>query len=89
MAAESRQARLAMRTVVVASTLLVVVGLAVALTVEQRASFGWFAYAPLSQTVFVPGLGVWPQTVWGLILAGIGLVGLGFGVGWLVATRRR
>ncbi|WP_345801805.1 hypothetical protein AAIB33_01490 [Microbacterium sp. AZCO] len=86
--ASADRTRIAMRLVVAASAVLVVVGMAMALLAEQQAAFGWFAYAPLSQTVFVPGLGIWPQTVWWLALTGVGLLGLGFGVGWLVAARR-
>jgi cytochrome c oxidase subunit 1 len=43
------------------------------LTPQGAASFGWFAYAPLSDTTFTPGLGgnLW---VFGLALAGFGTI---------------
>jgi len=43
------------------------------LTPQGAASFGWFAYAPLSSTTFTPGLGgnLW---VFGLALAGFGTI---------------
>lgn len=43
------------------------------LTPQGAASFGWFAYAPLSNTTFTPGLGgnLW---VFGLGLAGFGTI---------------
>jgi len=43
------------------------------LTPQGAASFGWFAYAPLSSTTFSPGLGgdLW---VFGLALAGFGTI---------------
>ena len=43
------------------------------LTPQGAASFGWFAYAPLSNTTFSPGLGgdLW---VFGLALAGFGTI---------------
>ena len=42
-------------------------------TPQGAASFGWFAYAPLSNTTFTPGLGgdLW---VFGLALAGFGTI---------------
>jgi cytochrome c oxidase subunit 1 len=43
------------------------------LTPQGAASFGWFAYAPLSSTTFTPGVGgnLW---VFGLALAGFGTI---------------
>ena len=43
------------------------------LTPQGAASFGWFAYAPLSDTTFTPGLGgdLW---VFGLVLQGFGTI---------------
>ncbi|MFE6968641.1 hypothetical protein [Isoptericola sp. NPDC057653] len=50
------------------------------------ASFGWFAYAPLSDTVFVPGssrlMGMW-------VLFGLGALLTGLGGGFLLGRRRR
>ncbi|WP_442878573.1 aa3-type cytochrome oxidase subunit I [Brachybacterium sp. J153] len=51
-------------------SLIVVAGF---LTPQGAASFGWFAYAPLSDTTFTPGLGgdLW---VFGLALQGFGTI---------------
>lgn len=51
-------------------SLIVVAGF---LTPQGAASFGWFAYAPLSDTTFSPGLGgdLW---VFGLALQGFGTI---------------
>src|SRR5699024_7698695 len=40
---------------------------------QGAASFGWFAYAPLSNTTYTPGLGG-NLFVFGLILAGFGTI---------------
>jgi cytochrome c oxidase subunit 1 len=50
-----------------------IVAVAGYLTPQGAASFGWFAYAPLSNTTFTPGLGgnLW---VFGLALAGFGTI---------------
>jgi heme/copper-type cytochrome/quinol oxidase subunit 1 len=50
------------------------------------ASFGWFAYAPLSGTAFVPSLSPPPGLVLAVVAAGGVLVGLGAG---LALGRRR
>ncbi|HWJ85578.1 MAG TPA: hypothetical protein VNR62_09115 [Cellulomonas sp.] len=49
-------------------------------------SFGWFAYAPLSETVYSPGLGTSAWVGVGLLV--VGLLTLG-GVGGYVLGRRR
>ncbi|NYO01877.1 cbb3-type cytochrome c oxidase subunit I, partial [Salmonella enterica] len=43
------------------------------LTPQGAASFGWFAYAPLSNTTYSPGVGgdLW---VFGLVLQGFGTI---------------
>lgn len=43
------------------------------LTPDGAASFGWFAYTPLSNAVYSPGLGgdLW---VFGLVLTGFGTI---------------
>jgi cytochrome c oxidase subunit 1 len=50
-----------------------IVAVAGYLTPQGAASFGWFAYAPLSNTTFTPGLGgnLW---VFGLAMAGFGTI---------------
>ncbi|WP_141389835.1 hypothetical protein [Cellulosimicrobium cellulans] len=71
-------------TVVLAALLVVGVGLLVAASwvASRPASFGWFAYAPVSGTVFVPP-GVF-GTGRSAFLAGSGALLVGGAVGFLV-----
>ncbi|WP_157277098.1 hypothetical protein [Oerskovia sp. Root22] len=70
----------------VAGVLLVGVGGWLASRSYGAASFGWFAYAPLSGAVYEPSR-PWSQVL-GLVAAGAGLLVLGFVAGWVVARRR-
>lgn len=82
--------RTGITVVLVVSGLALIAGIALVLATSMTiASFGWFAYAPLSGQMFVPGPGVQPWMAGGLLLAGFGLLGVGFGAGWLLAVRRR
>lgn len=49
------------------------------------ASFGWFAYAPLSGTTFVPGSS---RLVVMSVLLGVGTLLVGLGGGFLLGRRR-
>jgi len=51
-------------------------------------SFGWFAYAPLSDTAYVPPF-VQPQTVAGLAVIALGLVLVAGWVGFVIGRRDR
>ncbi|MET3367436.1 UNVERIFIED_CONTAM: heme/copper-type cytochrome/quinol oxidase subunit 1 [Jeotgalibacillus campisalis] len=68
----------------------VIVGLIVAWT-NQSTSFGWFAYAPLSDTVFVGNGGamVSQGTQLGLVVTVIGLLVLAFWAGFAIGRRSR
>lgn len=59
--------------------LLVAVGGITVLRAEQEVSFGWFAYAPMSDTTFAPGVTVLrTSTLWAwasVVAGGIVLVG--------------
>lgn len=70
-----------------ASATLVGLGL---LTRSQTrpSSFGWFAYAPLSETIFVPPV-LDPGGIIGAVLLGLGLIALGFLVGLRIGRRQR
>ncbi|NRG41300.1 hypothetical protein HRK28_10245 [Rathayibacter sp. VKM Ac-2835] len=73
-----------------AGVLLVVIGIIVAATTPSEVSFGWFAYAPLSETMFSPvGTMVVPpgQATAGALIV-LGLLVLAFCAGWLLARRR-
>lgn len=56
----------------------------------RTSAFGWFAYAPLSDDVFVPQVapGLARQRV-GDVLIALGLLACGFVAGVLVGRRRR
>jgi len=47
---------------------------------------GWFAYAPLSETTYLPPRP--PSHSLGLVALGAGLLLLGFVAGWVAARRR-
>ncbi|WP_225228495.1 MULTISPECIES: hypothetical protein [Oerskovia] len=70
----------------VVGVLLVGVGAWLASRPYWWTSFGWFAYAPLADTTFVPPR-PWAQTL-GMVALGVGLLVLGFVAGWVVARRR-
>ncbi|QNE47194.1 hypothetical protein F1C58_09995 [Glaciihabitans sp. INWT7] len=67
---------------------LAITGLILLLRPDPPASFGWFAFVPLSSTTFVP-------TPWfsstlhaaGAILIGVGIAALVFCLGWRVGRR--
>ncbi|MBF0671620.1 MAG: hypothetical protein IR160_03440 [Salinibacterium sp.] len=61
--------------------LTVVTGAAIGLTQQAPASFGWFAYAPISESVFMPMM---PSSLPGLILVGTGLLITGVGIGGML-----
>lgn len=64
---------------------LIVAGLAIEIEQASTASFGWYAYAPLSHTVFAPAIRPAVWTARGLIV--LGLVVAGFWAGLLVGRR--
>lgn len=61
--------------------LSVVTGAAISLAQQPSASFGWLAYAPISDSAFVPMM---PATLPGLILVGAGLLVTGVGIGGML-----
>ena len=73
------------------ASVLLVAGIAlVAAMPATVASFGWFAYAPLSGQMFLPGLVIQPWVAAGIALAAVGLLGIGLalilGIGMRVAS---
>ncbi|MCM6761836.1 hypothetical protein NB037_05325 [Rathayibacter sp. ZW T2_19] len=73
--------------------LLLTAGVVVALATPREISFGWFAYAPLSDSLFPPPgtlLVRWEQLV-AAALAVLGLLVLAFGAGtrWVSRGGRR
>ena len=75
--------------VVVLAALLVLTGTLLMLLPTEPTTIGWFAYAPLPQTVFVPDAGVLvsPRALVGLILAAVGALALAVWGGWAFARR--
>ncbi|MBN9201467.1 MAG: hypothetical protein ABS61_00770 [Microbacterium sp. SCN 70-18] len=72
----------------IAGFVLILIGIAT----PPSASFGWFAYAPLSNFAYVagaPGLAIPPMTAAGFTLFVVGLAGVAFLVGIRVGARRR
>jgi heme/copper-type cytochrome/quinol oxidase subunit 1 len=66
------------------------VGLALMINGQTQSTFGWFAYAPLSDKSFSPAatfLSARGQT--GLTIAVIGAIVFAFCSGWMLASRRR
>ncbi|RHA39818.1 hypothetical protein D1825_11305 [Cellulomonas rhizosphaerae] len=54
---------------------------------SRSATFGWFAYAPLSESVYSPG--ILTTTDWvGLALVAVGLLALGAVGGYALGRRR-
>ncbi|MFI2105054.1 hypothetical protein ACH436_17305 [Isoptericola sp. NPDC019693] len=72
-----------------AAVLSMVVGAGMVVWVLTRpvgyASAGWFAYAPLSDTLFVPGSS---RLVVMQVLFGVGALLVGLGAGFLLGRRR-
>jgi heme/copper-type cytochrome/quinol oxidase subunit 1 len=74
---------------VVLGAVAVVIGLVLLLLPSDQASFGWFAYAPLSGTTFFPPGGLLsPRSQIGMVLFVVGLVLLAFGAGWMLGQRQ-
>jgi heme/copper-type cytochrome/quinol oxidase subunit 1 len=72
-------------SMVVLGAVAAVIGLVLLLVPSGQASFGWFAYAPLSDTTFFPpGVQLSPHRQIGSALLPIGLLILAFGAGWLL-----
>lgn len=73
----------------IAGFVLILIGIATPVSVS---SFGWFAYQPLANAAFVPGIGgmaIAPVTAIGFTLFTVGLVGVAFLAGIRVGARGR
>ncbi|TFC15157.1 hypothetical protein [Cryobacterium sp. MDB2-10] len=76
-------------SMVVLGAVAVVIGLVLLLAPGDQASFGWFAYAPLSNTTFSPiGLQLSPRSQIGIAMFVVGLAVLAFGAGWMLGQRQ-
>lgn len=74
---------------VVLGAAIAVIGLALFLIPSASASFGWFAYQPLSNTTFFPsGVPLTTRSQTGIVLFIGGLVLFAFGAGWALGQRQ-
>ncbi len=82
-------------TGLVVSAILVVIGIVIVVVVMNplngggATAFGWFAYQPLANAVFVPGnlVVLTPSMMLGTGLTVLGLLGLAFLLGLRLGTR--
>ena len=49
--------------------------------------FGWFAYVPLSESVFTPGVVLETAHLWGAALGAVGLIACSWAGGYLAGRR--
>ena len=76
-------------SIVVLGAVAAVIGLVLLLLPNGQASFGWFAYAPLSDTTFFPPGGLLsPRSQIAMAVSIVGLVVLAFGAGWMLGQRQ-
>ncbi|MDY7529364.1 MULTISPECIES: hypothetical protein [unclassified Cryobacterium] len=82
---ESNRSRRVSVSMVVLGAVAAVIGLVLLLLPSNQASFGWYAYAPLSDSTFLPPGGLFsPQNQIGMVVFIVGLVVLAFGAGWML-----
>jgi heme/copper-type cytochrome/quinol oxidase subunit 1 len=82
----------ALLVVLILSGVLVVGGVVlVAVSSQTPASFGWFAYQPMSGSLFAPGgfVVLTQPAIVGAFVAGVGVVGLSAATGFMVGRRVR
>ena len=73
---------------VVLGAVAAVIGVVLLLVPGEQASFGWFAYQPLSNTTFIPsGELLTPLRQIGIALLAVGVASLSFGAGWMFGRR--
>ena len=69
-----------------AGLVLTVIGVLVFVLVPSTGG-GWFAYAPLSDQAFVPGVSLGRAHLWGAAAGIVGLVLTGWAAGYLTGRR--
>lgn len=82
------RSRLTLPAAAVLAGLLVAVGAWLLWHSSRPTTVGWFAYSPLSETVYAPG-GLTTADWAGLALVGVGLLALGAVGGYALGRRRR
>ena len=83
----ARSVRLWLVLAAAVTVAVLVVGVWLMVRPASGATFGWFAYAPMSETVYAPGR---DSSDWlGLSLVVVGALGLGALGGYALGRRRR
>ncbi|KQP01670.1 hypothetical protein [Leifsonia sp. Leaf264] len=76
--------------VAIAGGIVALIGMIALLVPAPAASFGWFAYQPLDQSVFLPSMSLLsPTTIWGALALTVGLLVVAFSAGFLIGRRTR
>lgn len=84
----SRTRRGAVVALVLGSVVAIGGLVAVSIPIPQQASFGWFAYAPLSAATFAAtGVFLGPTAIAGLVALVVGVGLAAFAAGWMLARR--
>ena len=74
----------------IAGLVATITGVVLVATSAPSASFGWFAYAPLSSVTFTPdGTFLNSQQLMGLVVGVLGLLLVAFSAGWSLGVRVR
>ena len=71
----------------IAGAIVALVGMIALLIPAPAATFGWVAYQPLAETVFLPPALLTPTTIWGALAITVGLIVVAFSAGFLVGRR--
>ena len=86
---KANSSRRVVASLVVLGAVAAVIGLVLLMLPSGQASVGWFAYAPLSNTTFIPpGVLLSPRSQFGIVLFIVGVVSLAFGAGWTLGQRQ-
>ncbi|TFV99668.1 hypothetical protein [Orlajensenia leifsoniae] len=71
----------------IAGAVVALIGMIALLIPAPTASFGWVAYQPLAETVFLPSPLPTPTAIWGALAITVGLIVVAFSAGFLVGRR--
>ncbi|WP_157487945.1 MULTISPECIES: hypothetical protein [unclassified Leifsonia] len=71
----------------IAGGIVAVAGMIALLVPAPVPTFGWAAYQPLAETVFLPSPLLTPTTMWGVLALVVGLIVVAFSAGFIVGRR--